>query len=123
MKHGAHRSELGPDALALVAARFRVLAEPIRLAILQRLGQGEVTVGQLAEELGTSQPNVSKHLKLLTEAGFVARRQEKNTVYCGLADESVFELCDLVCRRAAARYAAQADALAPPARARRRRRA
>jgi DNA-binding transcriptional ArsR family regulator len=61
-----------PDDLAeLIAARFQVLAEPMRIKLLDRLRGGEMPVGRLAEELGTTQQNASKHL--------------------------VFELCEQVC--------------------------
>jgi ArsR family transcriptional regulator len=112
----AHR-ELSPEALELVAARFRVLAEPLRLRLLQTLERGERAVTALAELLDTTQPNVSKHLKLLQAAGFVSRRQDKNTAFYSLADPTVFELCDLVCTRLHERLAAQAVSLGAPRRA------
>jgi DNA-binding transcriptional ArsR family regulator len=117
------RSELSPEALELVAARFRALAEPLRLRVLQRLQRGESSVGELAELLGTTQPNISKHLKLLQAAGFVARRQEKNSAFYSLTDPTVFELCDLVCSRLHERLLAQAEAIEPPRRSARRPRA
>lgn len=88
---------LTPDGLALVAGRFRLLSEPLRLQILNRLQAGETSVSQLAEDIGTSQPNVSKHLRLLIEGGLVARRQERTSVFIRIADPSVFELCQVVC--------------------------
>jgi ArsR family transcriptional regulator len=100
-------------ALALVAARFRVLGEPLRLRLLQHLQGGELSVGELTERLGTTQPNVSKHLRLLGEAGLVARRQDGNTAYYSIADETVFALCDLVCARLAEQLEAAAQALPP----------
>ena len=106
------KTQLSPEALELVAARFRVLGEPVRLRILQRLQEGECSVMELVHLLETTQPNVSKHLKLLQETGLVARRQEKNTAYYSVADDSVFALCDLVCSRLQERLAAQAGALA-----------
>ena len=106
----AHQ-DLSPQAIELVAARFRVLAEPLRLRLLQLLRTGEKNVTELTELLETTQPNVSKHLRLLQEAGFVARRQAGNSVYCSIADESVFELCDLVCSSLQARVAEAARVL------------
>ncbi|MEO8501608.1 MAG: metalloregulator ArsR/SmtB family transcription factor [Vicinamibacteria bacterium] len=88
---------LTPDGLNLVAGRFRLLAEPLRLQILSRLQEGETSVSQLAADIGTSQPNVSKHLRLLIDGGIVARRQEKTSVFVRIADPSVFELCHVVC--------------------------
>ncbi|HKB81433.1 MAG TPA: metalloregulator ArsR/SmtB family transcription factor [Thermoanaerobaculia bacterium] len=89
--------DLPPEAIALVAGRFRVLAEPLRLRILQVLRGGEKNVGELTAALETTQPNVSKHLRVLQEAGFIGRRQEGNNAYWSITDESVFDLCDLVC--------------------------
>lgn len=87
-----------PESLIqLIAERFQVLGEPMRIRLLDRLRQGEATVGELAEELGTSQQNVSKHLSVLTRAGLVAREKQGTSVRCRVADESVFALCEIVC--------------------------
>ncbi len=114
----AHRA-LSPEALALVAARFKVLAEPARLQILNALRDGELTVSDLVEATGLGQANVSKHLQLLLGAGFVARRKEGLFAYYRLADESVFALCDLMCGRLEAELEARQAVLggrddAPP---------
>lgn len=114
-KEMMRHAEMSPEALKLVAARFRVLAEPVRLGILQALeSAGECSIGELAESLDLSQPNVSKHLKILLEAGLVARRQEGNTVYCSIGDDSVFELCDVVCSSIRDRLTAQTAVLERP---------
>ncbi|HSP33243.1 MAG TPA: metalloregulator ArsR/SmtB family transcription factor [Thermoanaerobaculia bacterium] len=86
-----------PAAIDLIAARFRTLGEPLRIRIMQALQRGERTVSQLVTHVGSTQPNVSKHLRILQEAGIVGRRQEGNLVYCFIADDSVFDLCDAVC--------------------------
>ena len=104
----AKHFQMTMESLGLVAGRFKVLSEPIRLRLLQALEQGEMSVGALAERLSTTQPNVSKHLKMLQEAGFVARRQDGNTVWYAISDPSVFELCDLVCGSLRERLEAQA---------------
>jgi ArsR family transcriptional regulator len=85
--------------LALVAERFKVLAEPARLQLLQALMPGELSVGQLVETTGLTQANVSKHLQLLLIHNLVARRKEGLFVYYHIADQSVFQLCELVCNR------------------------
>jgi DNA-binding transcriptional ArsR family regulator len=87
------------EQLALVAQRFKVLAEPARLQLLQSLMRGERTVGELVEQTGLSQANVSKHLQLLLAHDLVARRKEGLFVHYHIADESVFQLCELVCSR------------------------
>ena len=111
---------LAPEALGLIAARFKVLAEPLRLRMLIALSDGELSVTEIAEAVEASQPNISKHLKMLQDAGLVKRRQEGNTVYCSVADESVFELCDVVCSSLRERLALQAGVFADATRARRR---
>ncbi len=106
----ADKHRLDPAVVELVANRFRILGEPLRLSILQVLDrETEMNVTQLAEEIGTTQPNVSKHLKILQEAGLVGRRQEGNTVYCFVADPSVFELCDVVCGSLYERFRGQSE--------------
>jgi len=97
MKQSSRLQHLTPDGLALVASRFRLLSEPLRLQILNCLQQGETSVSQLAQDVGASQPNVSKHLRLLIEGGLVARRQSGTSVFVRVADPSVFELCRVVC--------------------------
>ena len=88
-----------PAALELVAARFRMLAEPMRLRLLNELRDREMTVTALVEATGAGQANVSKHLSLLADAGMVGRRKEGLNVFYFIADGSLFELCDLVCGR------------------------
>jgi DNA-binding transcriptional ArsR family regulator len=111
MRTKPSRPELSPEALQLVAERFRVLAEPLRLRILQLLRTGEKNVTELTTQLATTQPNASKHLRLLQEAGFIGRRQAGTSVYYFVTDPSVFELCDVVCSSLYARMSAQARLL------------
>jgi DNA-binding transcriptional ArsR family regulator len=82
-----------------VADRFRALAEPSRLIVLQALREGEHSVSQLITATGLGQANLSKHLQLLHSAGFVKRRREGVSVRYRLAGPEVLELCDLMCRR------------------------
>lgn len=88
-----------PELLALVAGRFRALAEPARLSILHALEGGERTVTDLVERTGLLQGNLSKHLQQLYAAGFVSRRRHGLFVYYALADERVLALCALMCDR------------------------
>ena len=101
---------LTPEAMNLVAARFKVLSDPMRLRILNTLQSGEQSVTQVTEAVAASQPNVSKHLKTLQDAGLIARRQEGNTVYYRIADETVFQLCDVVCNSIQQHLTVQASA-------------
>jgi len=93
------RTKLTPEVLALIGERFKVLAEPARLQILQTLRGGELTVSQLVAKTGLGQGNVSKHLQLLHAHGFVARRKEGLHVVYALTDRSVFRLCEIMCDR------------------------
>ncbi len=88
---------MSAEAVSLVAARFKVLSEPLRLQILQYLENGEASVTNVTKAVNSTQPNVSKHLKILQDEGLVAKRQEGNTVFYKIADESIFELCEVVC--------------------------
>jgi DNA-binding transcriptional ArsR family regulator len=87
-----------PDALVeLVAGRFRVLAEPMRIKLLDRLRDDDATVGELQQALGASQQNVSKHLGVLLNAGMVARSKRGTSSVYSIADPGVFDLCEQVC--------------------------
>jgi DNA-binding transcriptional ArsR family regulator len=99
------------EALELVAARFRAMGEPLRLRILQELERRESSVSTLAQAVGSTQPNVSKHLKVLQDAGLLKRRQQGNSAFYSIADPMVFELCEMVCSRLRDRLEAQVGAL------------
>ena len=88
---------LPDDLVELIARRFRVIAEPMRIRLLDRLRDGEASVHELTEATGASQQNVSKHLAVLAEAGIVGRRKDGNRVHYRIVDEGVFELCEEVC--------------------------
>ncbi|HUN57408.1 MAG TPA: metalloregulator ArsR/SmtB family transcription factor [Candidatus Binataceae bacterium] len=110
-KSGRALQPMTPEALELVAGRFRALGEPLRLRLLRELEDGERSVSALAESVGSTQPNVSKHLKVLQDAGLLRRRQEGTSAYYSIADTMVFELCDMICSRLRDRLEAQAEAL------------
>lgn len=108
LKKNIAAKPLPPGALELVAARFRILGEPMRLRLLDELRGGEKTVTALVEATGAGQANVSKHLSLLTDAGMVGRRKDGLSVYYSIVDESLFQLCDLVCGRLQKEFAEKA---------------
>ncbi|HUF05177.1 MAG TPA: metalloregulator ArsR/SmtB family transcription factor [Aridibacter sp.] len=89
--------KLSKEALILVAERFKLLSEPLRLQILHALREGPLSVSELTAAVNSSQPNVSKHLKMLQAAGVLRREQSGNTAFYTIADESIFSLCDTVC--------------------------
>jgi len=88
---------LSEKTLTLVAERFRVLADPVRLGILDQLRRGELSVGELVTAVGSTQANVSKHLQMLYKAGLVQRRKQGLQVIYEVADPSIFDLCEIVC--------------------------
>jgi len=87
-----------PAELAeLIAARLRVIGDPTRIRLLDALRDGEKSVQQLTELLGTSQQNASKHLGVLLNAGLVSRRKVGTSSYYAVADPTVYALCEQVC--------------------------
>jgi DNA-binding transcriptional ArsR family regulator len=83
--------------IELVAQRFRVLGEPMRIKLLDRLREGDATVGELQHALGASQQNISKHLGILHSAGMVSRTKHGNHTRYTISDPGVLELCEQVC--------------------------
>ena len=90
--------KMSDKMIELVARRFRTLGEPYRLRVLQMLESGEKSVGDIVSGLDGNQPNVSKHLQILHEAGLASRRRAGTTILYSISDPMVFKLCDLVCR-------------------------
>lgn len=92
------KSPLNPETAELISRRFRALSDPTRLRILDYLrNQEEASVGEIAEVLGASQQNVSKHLSALHAEAFVARRKRGTSSLYRISDPGVHELCDGVC--------------------------
>ncbi len=89
--------QMNERTLEMVAERFRVLGDPLRLRLLQALGTGELSVSELVQLTETSQANVSKHLGTMLRAGLIRRRKEGLKAFYAPADPSVFKICDLVC--------------------------
>ncbi len=112
------KSKLSLEMMDLVATRFRALAEPVRLQIMQELRGGEHTVGELVEQTGLATANVSKHLQLLHAAGFLTRRKEGLYVYYSLSGDDIFRLCDIKCGRIAAETESRRRVIAGSARPR-----
>ena len=86
-----------PELVELIAERFRVLGEPMRIRLLDALRDAPASVGQLQQATGASQQNVSKHLGVLLRSGLVSRRKEGAFSLYAIADEGVFDLCETVC--------------------------
>ncbi len=108
----AKKSPLSDEALELVARRFAVLAEPMRLRLIQALFDGEKNVNALVEETGGTQANVSRHLQTLTQAHILSRRKEGLQVFYAIADPSIYKLCELVCGSLEKQLTRQVESLA-----------
>jgi DNA-binding transcriptional ArsR family regulator len=80
---------VSPSALD---ATFAALSDPTRRAILARLAEGEATVNELAEPFSISQPAISRHIRVLTEAGLIVQRVEGTKRPCRLASSALTEL-------------------------------
>ncbi|WP_278002528.1 metalloregulator ArsR/SmtB family transcription factor [Nodosilinea sp. P-1105] len=104
--------KLSPDTLQLVADFFKVLSESSRLQIVCSLKQGQKNVSEIIEATGLGQANVSKHLKILAQAGIVSRHQQGVCVYYRIANAFVFELCELVCDSLSVQIQQQSEKIA-----------
>jgi len=103
---------LADPLVELIAQRSRVLAEPIRIKLLDRPREGDATVTELQQTVGASQQNISKPLGILHNAGMITRTKDGNHARYAIADDSVFELCEQVCG-GVRRQLDQLDALLP----------
>lgn len=84
-----------PTETELLAKYFRAFGDPIRLRILERLKEGEASVGQLVAALDLPQPKVSNHLACLRWCGFVESRRDHRSVYYRVADERALAVVEL----------------------------
>lgn len=90
-------NQTSPETLSLVADYFKVLSEVSRLQILNCLREKPMNGKQLAEATGLGQANLSKHLKVLTQAGILKREQQGVSAYYRIKDPMIFDLCEIVC--------------------------
>ena len=88
---------MNPETYEAIARRFRVLGVPLRLQILHELAEGELTVSEIVDATGSTQPNVSKHLSTLLDNHLVTRTRQGNSAYYAIADEMTLDMCELVC--------------------------
>lgn len=97
LKPGALVEDMPPEAMQQIAQYFQALSEPTRLQILNLLCAGERKVGDIAQRCGYSAATISRHLALLARQGMVLRQERGSSVYYRIADDSLFEMCRLVC--------------------------
>ena len=97
LRHMPKHRSLSENALQLVAQRFAVLAEPMRLRLIKALFVGEKNVSELVAVTAGTQANVSRHLQTLTAAHILARRKAGLQVYYRISDPTIPRLCEVVC--------------------------
>ncbi len=101
-KPSSKKPEDSMDAMfELAAETFRVMSAPMRLKIINCLCEEEKNVGQLLEEIDTTQPNMSQHLNTLFKAKILGRRREGVQIYYRIINERVVTLCRAVCTQIA----------------------
>ncbi|HID98038.1 MAG TPA: ArsR family transcriptional regulator [Thermodesulfobacteriaceae bacterium] len=84
------------DLFQVHASFCSIFSSPVRLKIMWLLGEGERTVGELAEELNLAIPNISQHLKVMRSHGAVRSRREGRTVHYRLANRKFLEGASLI---------------------------
>ncbi len=99
MKVGmSHSNSRDPEQYRLHAEVCRVLTDPKRLMLLEILRDGERSVGELANELGSTLANTSQHLGVMRSAGLVETRRNGTTIVYRLAEPEIVEACDVIHR-------------------------
>lgn len=107
MRKSRKSTKFSKHTLQFVASRFRVLGEPMRLALLIALDTGEKNVTALVRISGASQANVSKHLRILADSGMVASRKDGLKIFYFISDPQIIEVCELMCARLKEEFAAK----------------
>jgi DNA-binding transcriptional ArsR family regulator len=107
------RAPLSDRARELMAVRFRALGEPMRLKILERLFRSPASVGEILDDVGGTQANVSKHLAVLRTGRLVRGRKEGNRTVYSISDPALERLCAVVCEAVSRDARAEARAVAP----------
>jgi ArsR family transcriptional regulator len=103
-------SDLSDAAIAMIANRFKVLSDPLRLKLLIALEARERNVSELVAATKNTQTNVSRHLATLADAGIVTRRKAGQSAIYRISDPAVFDLCKHVCGSLQKRFEDQAKA-------------
>ncbi|MHB8657597.1 MAG: ArsR/SmtB family transcription factor [Solirubrobacteraceae bacterium] len=92
-------STLPQPVIDRVAERFRLLADPSRLRVINELhASGELSVGELVGRSGLAYATVSKHLALLRAHGSLLRRRDGTRIFYMISDPWIGELCEVVCK-------------------------
>lgn len=87
---------MGGQQIEDASRAMKAMSHPLRLKIVCVLGDREVSVQDIVDQVGTSQSNISQHLALMREKGVLRTRKDANRVYYRLADERMLEVIALV---------------------------
>ena len=82
-----------------LSKKFKALAHPARLKLLERLAREDCCVSEIEDCLSISQPNVSQHLKVLKRAGIIQGRRDKRRICYRISDEWVRDLINTIFSR------------------------
>ncbi|MCS7145761.1 MAG: metalloregulator ArsR/SmtB family transcription factor [Aigarchaeota archaeon] len=82
--------------LELISDFFTIFTNPKRIQILQLLREGELTVSEIAEKTGLSQPTVSQHLKVMRDKHIITSRRRGNKCYYAVEDGRIYQVCDII---------------------------
>ena len=110
MSEATTHQHLSDEALVLIAQRFKLLSEVLRLKLIIALEEGERNVTDIVRATGATQANVSRQLQMLADAGILSRRKSGVSVFYRIADPAIFELCNHVCGSLAQQLRGQRDA-------------
>ncbi len=89
-------ANLNDKEIALIAKGSKAIAHPLRLGAVCLLADGELTVGEICQVLGTSQPNISHHLSNLADRGLLVARKEANHVFYSVAHPELVAIIALL---------------------------
>lgn len=92
----AEKDKIDRSIFELQAEISKTLANPIRLAVLHSLKNGENTVNELAETVGVSQSNLSQHLAIMRQRGIVKTRKQGVTIFYSVSNPKINQACDMV---------------------------
>jgi len=104
--------DMTPELYDLLAQRFAALGDARRLQLIRTLMQGPKRVCDLTEIIGLAQPSVSKHLSTLRQAGLIESERMGNEIHYAIRDQTLYQLCELVCGAVRDQVAANAKAIA-----------
>jgi ArsR family transcriptional regulator len=87
------------EQIEKAAEVFRVMSAPMRLRIISCLCGGEKNVGELLDQIDTTQPNMSQHLNTLYLAGVLDKRRDGVQIYYRIVNNNIVNICRAVCKQ------------------------